>query len=501
MMRLHKIISLGFATCSLACCERSGHDSDAQQAASTLSSKENEYAPRLTSRSSTTDRLKNCRGGLMLNGATSAVLSEIYSLAKTVNMDEFNELWSFLNEIPNDDGTQDSLRAEAIKRLVVITSLENCISFISTQFGHGNLRNQLMEHAFGAAKNKPNELLALMDGLPTGPERDAARLALEFRATKDGYFSLEDFFDVKELSNGSFDVLRGSILHEFISMRDPLSQIDYRARTKEILFTISSLNSRKAISDEQTKRLIQTVSENQPFALWEEIQSGSDGVITQLCTPMLSTIVKNMATNSPGKSLDLLNQTSNIPATMYAVVLNVWLGRDAEAAFKWIDTNVDTLPPLAGDPIDSSIVQYSLGKRDIAQAKEYLQKIDDPELKKKAEGWIWGAERDSLRREVSKDPAGTIQAIVSGQSNYGVYWLEEAMDTWVAKDFEKAQGWYQQNWSSLPAGKAQFLAAAFARQAAGQGDTATARQWASHIQDPKTKQRIDEGIAKAEARK
>lgn len=50
----------------------------------------------------------------------------------------------------------------------------------------------------------------------------------------------------------------------------------------------------------------------------------------------------------------------------------------------------------------------------------------------------------------------------------------------------------------MPAGKAQSVAAAFATQATQKGDTATARQWATHIQDTKTKQRIEAAIAEAE---
>jgi hypothetical protein len=94
-----------------------------------------------------------------------------------------------------------------------------------------------------------------------------------------------------------------------------------------------------------------------------------------------------------------------------------------------------------------------------------------------------------------------MESIIDGKSKFGDYWLEEAMGTWISKDFDKAQSWYQDNWNKLPAGKSQYLAAAFAKQAASQGDAATARQWAAYIQDPKTKQRIDAGIAKAEAAK
>jgi thioredoxin-like negative regulator of GroEL len=132
---------------------------------------------------------------------------------------------------------------------------------------------------------------------------------------------------------------------------------------------------------------------------------------------------------------------------------------------------------------------------------KWVNQITDPKLRKAAESHVWSMERDSLRQEAGKDPAGIMQSIIAGQSKYGDYWLEEAMSTWVAKDSDKAQEWYQKNWNSMPANKSQYLAAAFAKQAASQGDMAAAREWAAHIQDPKTKQRIEAGIAKAEGNK
>jgi non-ribosomal peptide synthetase component F len=91
--------------------------------------------------------------------------------------------------------------------------------------------------------------------------------------------------------------------------------------------------------------------------------------------------------------------------------------------------------------------------------------------------------------------------MIAGHSRHQDDWIEEAVATWSAKDPAKVQDWYHQNSQKLPAAKSQYFAAAFANQATEQGDTATARQWAGHIQDAKTKQRIEAGIAKAEAAK
>ena len=136
-------------------------------------------------------------------------------------------------------------------------------------------------------------------------------------------------------------------------------------------------------------------------------------------------------------------------------------------------------------------------RQNLEEARKWLVAIDDVEQYKKIEGHIWSAERDSLRKEVARDPVKTVQSMVSGQSKYADYWIEEAMGTWITKDPAKAEDWYNKNWNSLPSTKAQYLAAAYANAALQQGDAATAQQWASHILDPKTKQRIQDGISKA----
>lgn len=496
-----KLTFLSLSACLIASCERTNQRNDPRISTADQDKIDSSDKYRHSLRASTTERLANYKKRLFSNAGRESVISDLYAFVRSANNDDFDELWRFLKEIPNDDGTQDSLRAETIKRLVTVTSLANAINFIGTEFGPGNLKNQLLEHAFSVAKNQPRELLAMMEGLSSAAERDAARLALEYRATKEGCFSLADFSNLSRISDNTFDVLRGAILHEFISIRNPASPSGSSNMAQEIISKIAQLNSSKTISEKQTTALIITVSENQPFALWSSLSSDSGSDFARLCEPILPSIIKNMAENSPNKTFELLKSTERLPVSVYSTAMGIWLAKDSNEASLWAKENITTMKPLAGDNVESAIVKFSVENGDLNGARINFEKIGDPELKKKAEGWIWTTERDILRQDVGKDPAGTMQSIVSGQSNYGDYWIEEAMSTWVAKDFDKAQEWYKKNWNSMPANKSQYLAAAFAKQAAGEGDVATAREWAAHIQDAKTKQRIEAGISEAEGRK
>jgi hypothetical protein len=500
-MHVHELALFCGITVALANCNRTAHDNHAYDTPLSKQSGESGDIFKQASRESMSARLLECRRNLASSSQKSAAISDLYLLIKSVKKDNFDELWAILEDVPNDDGTQDSLRAEAIKRLVAITSIERSLEFMNSKFGQGVLKYQLIEHVFSVAGNPPRELLALMEGLPSAPERDAARLALQFRATREGGFSLKDFDNLTSFSNTAFDVFRGTIMHDLTSMRDRSLQVDPSKKTREILSVITALSSKGAITANQTMKLITTVSENQPFIIWEELSSGAGSDFSKLCAPIITEVVRNMAMNSPEKTLDALNASTSLPIAVYSATMEMWLGRDSIAALSWCKNNITTMKPEVGDSIESTLVRFHIGNGDLEGARQYVQKIDDSDLRRSAEGQVWSFERDALRREVHKDPAGTIQSIVTGQSKYGDYWIEEAMITWVAKDFDSAQDWYRKNWNLMPANKSQYIAAAFAKQATGQGDVATAREWAAHIQDPKTKQRIETGIAEAESKK
>lgn len=190
---------------------------------------------------------------------------------------------------------------------------------------------------------------------------------------------------------------------------------------------------------------------------------------------------------------------NNERTTLVQVGLKAFMVSNPQGAKEWMDKNANKLQPEELDLSHGFLADFSLGNNDISAARTFVSKIKNDELRSAAEGRIWNMERNILRDETSKNPSGTIESIIGGRSQYAEYWIEDAMGTWLAKDFDKAQTWHQDNWQKLPASKAQYLAAAFANQAASEGDTDTARQWAIHIQDPKTKQRIEAGIAKAEA--
>ncbi len=176
-----------------------------------------------------------------------------------------------------------------------------------------------------------------------------------------------------------------------------------------------------------------------------------------------------------------------------------WYRSDSSSAQAWLEDNFESLPSSQKDAVAVEMVKKRLETKSLEEARKMVDAISDPKARRIAEGWAWTKERDMLRSEVNENASDAVHAIVSGDSEFGDYWLEEAMSVWVTKDFDQAVAWYDKNWDSLPPSKSQYVAAAFANQAMEQGDATTARQWAAMIQDAKTKARIEGAISEAES--
>lgn len=249
-------------------------------------------------------------------------------------------------------------------------------------------------------------------------------------------------------------------------------------------------------TEESKRNLLSKLAKIVPFETWNQLSSNK----LELPGDEQNDLIVQMFGRDARRAITKISDAQG-GEKYFPIAMKLWLDNDARKPIEWLEANKATLSTSKRDHAVQGIAEYTARQGDSETAWKWVEQITDPQLRKAAEGRVWSFERDSLRKEVEQDPADIMQSIITGKSKYGDYWLEEAMSTWVAKDSDKALDWYQKNWSSLPANKSQYLAAAFAKQAIGQGDVATARQWATHIQDAKTKQRIETGIAEAESKK
>ena len=96
-----------------------------------------------------------------------------------------------------------------------------------------------------------------------------------------------------------------------------------------------------------------------------------------------------------------------------------------------------------------------------------------------------------INKLIDKDPVETISAFVNDTSAFSLESLEIAMSTWIKKDSEGAAEWFESKGRNLSANELQYVAAAYAKEAASQGNVILAREWGSLIQNEKISKRIN----------
>jgi hypothetical protein len=184
---------------------------------------------------------------------------------------------------------------------------------------------------------------------------------------------------------------------------------------------------------------------------------------------------------------------------MVETALVTWLHADTRAASNWFAANQGTLSQGSRDTIASAFATFGATMGEIDTSWDWVGQIQDPEIKRRAEGRVWQAEQSQVQREARENPQATVDAIVSGESPHATYWIETAMTEWVARDAAGAQEWYDENRRSLTPEQNEPVALAYARRAIAEADLNAATQWAQHVISERHRAQIEAELAAAAA--
>jgi hypothetical protein len=393
--------------------------------------------------------------------------------------------------------TQEKINSYGIVvgKMSQVMDCKEVLAFLNESLGEGATKTALLGEVFSNSKNNLDELVAQIRTLK-GMETQAAEIGLYDHIMR----GEQPAADLAKVINAGLPGLSDGGVSTAIGVDLTNQGNDQLAKQR-----YAELLAAVALLPEDKKHLLTSViakgaMHKLPFEVWHTLslsKDAPDSANNQALASLRGDVARNMMSEDPGKAMALIAASGDPDAKLVESNISYWLNLNPKEAKRWLDENQSTLTPLQLDATKTAMAKRSVDSKDLAAAKLLIPEIKDPVLRKKAEGEVWQAERDILRKEMGTNPAETLQSLVSGKSRYADYWIEEAVGTWVAKDFDKAQDWYQKNWKSLPASKSQYVAAAFANQALKQGDTTTATQWVNLIQDPKTKQRIQEAISKS----
>ncbi len=467
---------IGFSICSVGCDKKSGRplEDESRPAAQRL---------RVPNASTTgSDKLVDLvRSLTSRKEITNDDIDALYNRLDQISPQDFDELWNSLQQLEVSTYLKYRLLSRSLHGLALSGSFDKALGIAKLESVPAN-RATLLYGAFGGARGEITTIISEYENLPK-LERAGVTGGIAESIGSRGKLSLNEFESIGEISP---ELKRGLISGLDLYAAEDIARL---GELKKICKAIEAQGEGNAGVFETV--LSFRAAENLELVMREFETMGrgkGDG---------WKMLISELTKRNPEGVMNVLIKGNEVGDIRYAV--SKWAEVDYSQAYDWFSNHEQTMAPKVADSMLATFVENQLKTSSIEDAQVTIGRIQDANIRKTAEGQVWSAERDALRKDVGNDPSGAIQGIVSGQSKYADYWLEEAMGTWVAKDFDKAQAWYQQNWKSLPASKSQYVAAAFANQATQQGDVGTARQWAALIQDAKTRDRINAGIAKAEA--
>jgi hypothetical protein len=416
---------------------------------------------------------------------------ELVILLERVDKSQFEEVWNLLGGIGNERAA-DELRNRLLVRVGSSMEIHEMLALIKGLTGSGTIRNSFIETTFGVSRMS---ILQLMDAVSQLNEAQERASAYRGMARKISYMeNLDDIglavFSGKLSPEMLETIVSGLGKYHYSGLLRKDMEV-YQSRAADAInFSVRAVSSGIA-EDGLVAQVVTEMAKNMPFPVWEALNISFPDLMND--GKIVSSVLWHMSYEKPFETMEIAASKNSIDSNL----LTRAIARDNSRVEEWYLDNMQDLSESQRDVFAEVFSTERAKSHDFEDAYDWVKKIENPAYRLKAEGVIWTAERDLLRKEVNNEPAGTLQSIISGQSKYTDYWLEEAMSTWVAMDFDKAQDWYQKNWKSISANKSQYIAAAFAKQAAGAGGVTAAREWAAHIRDTKTRQRVDAVIDKA----
>jgi len=398
-------------------------------------------------------------------------------------------------------------------------SFEENLNAIKSEFGPGEKRNSEIQKLFAASTGDVGLLLRSTRSFDLYLEKSAALRGLSFRIANEA--SLEEISAILEeedplvtaevgaLSNGIWMMLDpGSLDRHFLNHND-VEIIGGRNREGVpvvVAFDILThlVGKYPESADLRIQSFFRASYSVDPFSTWDLMRTyeSQAGEIDHRFTDIKGYTIATMFGKSPEEAMRRCGVIGGseilISQSEFGQGVKGWLATDSRESMKWIAENADSLSQEMRTSAYTAVANFALDQGEIESARSYLSKIESAREKEEISSKIWGVEKNALQREISTNPVETISSIISGNSKYSDYWLEESVSTWLKNDAGAVNKWYEENWNSLSPEKTQYVAAAFAKEAVTLGDLATAKEWAERIQNPKTRERIEGVIMKAD---
>ena len=359
------------------------------------------------------------------------------------------------------------------------------VETLKTDLGSGKMRIEVLRLGISGAQVAPNMAIKLFLSLDTEARR---QLSTEIA----GKLELADLLSMPHSGNlFEIDGMKG-LLTSTAELRAKTLSESKEGRNKESIAADFEKIIKSAGASGGIEIYISQISNILPFETFAVLLDPKNSQLLAN-SEILGQVTAKMAKQNARETILALQDKGLITSELLEKSIWQWTASAPAESLEWLQNNKQ-LSAAELDKGYSTVADSNRTLKNFPAAWQAINLISDPTLKRQAEGRVWSAERDSVLESVSSNPSGTIDSLTNGKSGFSEYWIEGAMAAWLERDFDNALKWYHENWNSMPAGKSQYLAAAFAKQALKQGDGEAAREWASRITDPKNKNKIDTQI-------
>ena len=366
---------------------------------------------------------------------------------------------------------------ELVKSYGLETTINKFLPLVKRQ----DHRQLLISSCFGMAQESLVTLVDLADKLEGKNERENALVGLKFRALTGRGFLVSDFDSRLMAKSELSTVFKVAFLEEFSS--DSFNSSKPQA-IRELLPSILNRLEEKINGSEIPanfkKNILLTLADKVPFAVW---QGALDSSLSDSNT--LNGIFSKMVKEDPSLAAGFLTKASS---TLEAD-LSLKLAREI---FSRSPDEAKMLENSKNEGVSAAFVEKLIKDGDIVEAKARMESIQfsDGNISKMLGGRVWSAENKLVAEAASVNPAEVVRGMAKGTSEFESLYLPTALNAWIKEDGEAAAQWVEREGVNLPPETRQYVAIAYAREAATQGKIELADQWAALIVDEERKVRV-----------
>jgi hypothetical protein len=393
--------------------------------------------------------------------------------------------------------------------------LRSEIKELLLKYGPGDRRTQKLRFLFATSNAPLIDLIETSRDFPLDSECDAALDGVFFRiATKDEAHELQrllksgnKLFSKEKmiLASGLGCMGTRSLNSYFPQELSGVSSAAISIRPFESSFQL--LRELVLASPEDDGELEHAYLGNSvyhyPFESWKIISSMEGGILGEKYDEIKGVSIEKMFISSPSDALlqviDEDHLVDGVTSDLFVNGISKWINNDINGVVFWYQNGESDLSTDIDNLVVMGFSQVSVSKGEFDLAWDWVEKIEIPEVRKKAEGQVWKAEKRVVDQASRQNPVSLVEAIVSGASIHAEYWIKDVYQEWTTTSPDAAASWYEENRQTLTPEQNQHVARVYAEQAIESGDLDLAKQWAGEVIEEKFTKKLQEKISAAEA--